>query len=348
MKHFIYIFSTVLVLVVISIFLFQSFSAKSAIKNQMADTLARSQEMPQVVLVDVSPKPQAITREISRVIMADIPEAVSFAGEQAPLDIFYVREYLDRELTVNTHFHSSTILLCKRANRWFPIIEPVLKENNIPDDFKYLALIESGLENVASPAGAKGFWQFMKRTAREYNLEVNSSIDERYNVEKSTVAACQYLMDAYEEFGNWTLVAAAYNAGKRRISEELDEQKTDNYYELLLNTETARYIFRILAIKTIFENPENYGFYLDPESLYPPVPVETITVNKTIKNLVDFAHDHKITYKTLKYFNPWLLRDHLPNNSQRTYSLKIPVDGNISYSSIKEKHQQEQASIKKN
>jgi hypothetical protein len=347
MKHLIYIFSTVLVLVVISIFLFQSFSAKSNDRNTQADILTMPEAIPSDLPEKVAPAPLSSPKGISRVIMTDIPQYVSFAGEPAPLDIFYVREYFDRELIVNTHFHSSTILLTKRANRWFPVIEPVLKENNVPDDFKYLALIESGLENVTSPAGAKGFWQFMKHTAREYNLEVNSDIDERYNVEKATVAACQYLNDAYQEFGNWTLVAAAYNAGKRRISQELEEQKTDNYYDLLLNTETARYIFRILAIKTIFENQEKYGFYFEPESLYPPIPVETITVNETIKNLVSFAHDHNITYKTLKYFNPWLLDDHLPNRSRRTYHLKIPTDGDINYTSIKAKNKRSNTKISK-
>lgn len=261
-----------------------------------------------------------------------IPEKLDFAREDVPLNVFYVKESLDRELLVNTYWHSSSLMLFKRANRWFPIIEPILKKNGIPDDFKYLALIESGLQNVTSPAGAKGYWQFLKHTAREYGLEVNSGIDERYNVEKSTEAACAYLNESYEKYGDWTLVAAAFNAGNRRIGESLEKQKVDNYYDLLLNTETSRYIFRILAIKTIFGDPEIYGFQLKDEDLYPPIPTYTVTVKETIKDLVGFAQDHNISYKTLKYFNPWLLKDYLPNRSKRTYVIKIPVEGSLEYS----------------
>jgi hypothetical protein len=198
-----------------------------------------------------------------------MPDSVSFAGEPAPTDIFYVREYFDREITVNTYWHSATILLLKRANRWFPVIEPILKKEGMPDDFKYLALIESGLENVTSPAGAIGFWQFLKTTAREKGLEVNDFVDERYHVEKSTKAACRYLKDAHKKFGNWTLVAASYNTGVARISEELKKQKADNYYDLMLSIETTRYVFRILAIKTIFLEQEKYGFYLKNEDSLP-------------------------------------------------------------------------------
>lgn len=311
MKNFFLIIAGLVAFFLVSIFLFQSFTENH--KEPPAET---------VVVEEPA---------ISPVYTAEIPTSLDFAGEEVPLDIFYVREYLDRDLTVNTYFHSSTILLMKRANRWFPVIEPVLSEYNIPEDFKYLALIESGLENVTSPAGAKGFWQFLKHTAREYGLEVNSGIDERYNVEKSTVAACKYLNESFKKFNNWTLVAAAYNAGNRRITESLEEQGVSSYYDLLLNEETARYVFRILAIKTIFENPENYGFHLTDVDLYPPITTKTVKVTSTIHNLVDFAASHNITYKTLKYFNPWIRKDYLPNRSRRTYHIKIPVDGNISY-----------------
>jgi membrane-bound lytic murein transglycosylase D len=262
---------------------------------------------------------------VQSVYSVPFPSSLSFAGEEVPLDIFYVREYLDRDLIVNTYFHSSTVLMMKRASRWFPMIERILAENGVPDDFKYLALIESGFENVTSPAGARGFWQFLKHTAREYGLEVNSGIDERDNPEKSTIAACKYLLKSYHRFGNWTLVAAAYNAGNRRISQELARQKADNYYELLLNQETARYVFRILAVKTIFENPEQYGFYLTPDELYPPLQTEIITVDQTVNNLIDFAISHGTNYKTLKLLNPWLKQDYLPNKSRRTYHLQIPA-----------------------
>jgi hypothetical protein len=271
------------------------------------------------------------------VYSVSIPDSVSFAGETAPTGIFYVREYLDRELTVNTFWHSATILLLKRAHRWFPLIEPILEKEGIPDDFKYLALIESGLENVTSPAGAIGFWQFLKTTAREKGLEVNDFVDERYHVEKSTKAACRYLKDAHKKFGNWTLVAASYNTGVARISEELKKQKADNYYDLMLSIETTRYVFRILAIKTIFLEKEKYGFYLKNEDLYPPVPTTTVTVTTPITNLVDYAISQGITYKTLKYFNPWLRDNQLPNVSGKEYEIKIPLDLSLSHSKLMER-----------
>lgn len=316
MKKNTYIFAGLLAFAFLNIFLFQSFSKKNTPSTQAT-----------VQVPTHTPK-----SGMSPVYTVQAPEGISFAGEQAPMDIFYVREYLDRELTVNSYFHSSSLLLFKRANRWFPIIEPILSENGIPPDFKYLALIESGLENVTSPAGAKGFWQFLKHTAREYGLEVNNGIDERYNVEKSTLAACKYLNESYGKFEDWTLVAAAYNAGNRRISEELKRQNVDNYYDLLLNDETARYIFRILAIKSIFENPEKYGFHLNEMDLYPPIPTQTITIDHSIKDLIAFSADQNINYKTLKYFNPWLRKDYLPNRSQRTYQIKIPLEGSTNYS----------------
>jgi membrane-bound lytic murein transglycosylase D len=266
------------------------------------------------------------TPKIQPVFSVPFPSNLSFAGEEAPVSSFYVREYLDRDLTVNTYFHSSTLLMMKRANRWFTAIESILEEHNIPDDFKYLALVESGLENVTSPAGAAGFWQFLPHTAREYGLEVNSGIDERYNHEKATIAACEYLKNSYLRFENWTLVAAAYNAGNRRITQELERQKVDNYYDLILNQETARYVFRILAIKTIFENPGQFGFFIDEKQLYPPHRTKIITVNHTINNLIDFAIENGTNYKTLKLLNPWLKQDYLPNKSRRTYHLKIPAE----------------------
>lgn len=266
-------------------------------------------------------------RKNYKIFTPPIPVSIDFAGENAPLDIFYIREKLDEELLRSTYFHSSTIGLIKRSNRWFPLIESILSENNIPADFKYLSLVESGFENVTSPRGAKGFWQFMEKTAREYGLEVNDAIDERYNVEKSTKAACNYLLDSYDEFKNWTLVAAAYNAGKRRIKESAEKQNVNDYYDLYLNEETSHYIFRILAIKTIIENPTQFGFYLRETDLYPPIPVKEVKVTKTIDNLYQFASDHNINYRTLKMFNPWLRTDKLPDKSGRTYFIKIPKAG---------------------
>jgi len=331
MKNLIFISTTLLGLIILSIFLFQSFSKKNeGLKPETKSKIVYQAESEEKS--EISPDQTTKTnRAISPVYPVEIPVSLNFSGENVPIDIFYVHEYLDRELTINTYYHSSTMLLLKRAHRWLPIIEPILAKNNIPNDFKYLAMIESNLENVVSPAGATGFWQFLKHTAREYGLEVNSEIDERYNIEKSTIAACNYLKEAYTKYHNWTLVAAAYNAGSSRITRELQQQKVKSYYELLLNQETARYIFRILAIKTIFENPKKYGFHFDDTDLYPPIPTQKIQVTKTIKNLVDFVQDYNINYKTLKYFNPWLRKDYLPNRSKRIYYIKVPVEGNISY-----------------
>lgn len=261
-----------------------------------------------------------------------IPEKLDFADEAVPVNIYYIREGLDREILVNTYWHSNTLLLFKRAFRWFPIIEPILKENKVPDDFKYLALIESGLMNVTSPSGAKGFWQFMKSTATSYDLEVSSEVDERYNLEKSTVAACKYLKDAYAKYGSWTVAAASYNMGMGGISGKLKEQKQDNYYDLLLNAETSRYIYRILAVKLIFEQPTKYGFYLRKKDLYPPIPTEDILVDTAITNLIDFAIANKINYKVLKDLNPWLRDSKLLNKDKKTYKIKIPKASNLNYS----------------
>jgi membrane-bound lytic murein transglycosylase D len=316
MKRIALITAGFMLLVFISFLLFPAFGEK---ENSPADF----------------PSP-VYTTQLPPVFSVEIPQHLTFAGEEAPLDNFLAREYLDRELISNTYFHSSTIMLFKRANRWFPIIEPILAQHNVPDDFKYLALIESGLENVVSPAGAAGVWQFLTHTAREYGLEVNSGIDERYNLEKSTDAACRYLQNSYQRYNNWTLAAAAYNAGNNRISRAIEKQQVSIYYDLFLNIETARYLFRILAIKTIFENPEKYGFYLDDQDLFPPIPVRKVVVTQTIPDLMDFAREHNITYKVLKYFNPWLRQEYLPNNSRRTYHVSIPLEGHINYSTLRE------------
>jgi|SRR5690554_1311653 len=256
------------------------------------------------------------------------PKLITFAGDSVPLDNPEVFERLDREVISNTYFHSNTLMYFKRAYRWFPIIEPILKENNIPDDFKYLALIESGFQNVISPAGATGFWQFMEKTAKEYNLEINDEVDERYHLQKSTIAACKYLQEAYNEYGDWALVAASYNAGKNRITTELEKQKAKTYYELLLNSETKRYVFRILAVKQILSNPELYGFNIRKSDLYLPISYTTIEIDTSIADFADFAKDHNISYKTLKYFNPWLRQSYLRNRNAKTYTIHLPTDKN--------------------
>lgn len=258
-----------------------------------------------------------------------IPEKVTFAGEELPLSDFEVRERLDKELHVNTYWHSQTILFFKRANRWFPVIEPILEKNNIPDDFKYLALIESGFENVVSPAGATGFWQFMKPTAIEYGLEINDEIDERYNVEKATEAACKYLHKAYEKFGSWSLVAASYNAGMGRISSQMERQLANNYWDLLLNNETERYVFRIAAIKVIFEHPENFGFNIRKKDLYKNFALRNDTIKGSVENFATYAKDNNINYKVLKFFNPWLRESYLKNKLNKTYVIQLPKEGEL-------------------
>lgn len=249
---------------------------------------------------------------------------IYFAGERVPLEMFNIRERYERELLSNTYFHSNTMVLLKRSKRWFPVIEPILKEYGIPDDFKYLCVIESYLSNVVSPAGAAGFWQFMKNTAQEYGLEINKEVDMRYNVELETEAACKYFLKAYERFGSWTLVAAAYNAGSSRVSKFMKEQGATSYYDLLMAEETERYIFRILAIKTIFENPEKYGIYVSDKLTYEPYRYKIVKVDKSIDNCAEFAKEHDITYKLLKVFNPWMRSNSLKVSNGKVYEIKIP------------------------
>ncbi len=256
----------------------------------------------------------------------EIPESVSFAGEPMPLERFDVKESLDRELLSNAYFHSQTIRYIKLAPRYFPIIEPILKEKGIPDDFKYLVVAESGFNpRAVSPARAIGFWQFMKGTAQDYGLEVNNLVDERYHIEKSTYAACDYLLDSYKKFGSWTLVAASYNRGMNGIQRQLERQKTDNYYDLLITTETARYVYRIVALKLILENPERYNFVISDDEKYPVIKTKEVVITGKIENFADFAHKHKISYKQLKDFNPWLRENHLTNSKGKKYIVKIPV-----------------------
>jgi|TARA_X000000368_G_scaffold305342_1_gene243658 hypothetical protein len=257
------------------------------------------------------------------------PEDLNFAGEEIPVYSSDIWERIDRELLKNTYWQSNTMLYFKKANKYFPIIEPILKEYNIPDDFKYLAVIESGLDNVVSPSGAAGFWQLMKGTAREYGLEVNKDIDERYNLEKATVAACEYLQEAYHKFGNWTMAAASYNMGKSGVRRKIKEQDSNNYYNLYLNSETARYVFRIIAVKEIMQNPKKYGFMFRRKDLYSMPNLQAIEVDSTIANLSDFAKSYNVNYKLLKQFNPWLRTRKLPDKSRRRYILKIPTDTDL-------------------
>ena len=257
------------------------------------------------------------------------PDNLNFAGEEIPMYSSDIWERIDKELLKNTYWQSNTLLYFKRANKYFPIIEPILKQYNIPDDFKYLAVIESGLDNVVSPSGAAGFWQIMKQTGREYGLEVNKAIDERYNLEKATVVACKYLQEAYSKFGSWTMAAAAYNMGKNGAKRKIKDQSSNNYYNLYLNSETSRYVFRIIAIKEIMQNPKKYGFILRDKDLYTMPSFRTLEVDSTIASLSDFAQLHDVNYKLLKQFNPWLRAKSLPDKSRKRYVLKIPTDTDL-------------------
>jgi hypothetical protein len=256
-----------------------------------------------------------------------IPEKVEFSGESMPIKFFDVRESLERELIVNMNFHSNTLQYIKKISRYFPIIEPILAANGIPDDFKYLSLIESDFMNRVSPRGATGFWQFMKDAAADYGLEVTAEVDERYHIEKSTAAACKYLNEAYRIFGNWTMAAASYNMGKGGLSKQVKRQQCDYYYDLLLNEETMRYVYRIAAVKLILNNPWKYGFHVPEEEKYQVIPCTEVEVKTSVNNWTDFAFKHQTNYKILKYLNPWLRDNKLTNAARKTYAVKIPAEG---------------------
>lgn len=262
-----------------------------------------------------------------RIEALPMPEDLDFAGEGVPLEDPDVYERMDRELLVNTYWQSNALLLMKRANKYFPLIEKVLKEEGVPEDFKYLAVIESGLTQAVSPARAIGFWQIMEGTGKDYGLEINDNVDERYHIEKSTRVASDYLKKAKERFGSWTLAAASYNAGQYGIDKQLERQKVSDYYDLLLGEETGRYVFRILALKEIMNHPEKYGFNFDEEDLYQPIAVNKVKVDTVVKDFPDFAEKFGINYKILKVHNPWLRDDHLKNASRKTYYIDIPEEG---------------------
>ncbi len=256
-----------------------------------------------------------------------VPENLDFAGEKLPLKDPDILERMDRELLVNTYWQSNGLLMIKRAKKYFTIIEPILAKHNIPNDFKYLAVIESGLTNAVSPAGATGIWQIMSATGKENGLEVNSNVDERYHLEKATEVACKYLKKAKNELGSWTLAAAAYNAGNAGISRRLKEQNVANYYDLLLGEETGRYIFRIVALKEILSNPTKYGFNFREKDLYEHIPTFKVKVDTAVTDFTKFAQNYNINYKILKRHNPWLREPFLNNKSRKIYHIEIPEKG---------------------
>lgn len=254
-----------------------------------------------------------------------MPDTVSFMGESVPLDRFDVYESLERELLVNTFFHSQTIRFIKMAPRYFSIIDPILEKEGLPGDFRYLMVAESNLDPRAlSPAGAAGMWQFMKSTAVEYGLEVNSGVDERYHIEKSTTAACRYLKKSWNKYHNWGLVAAGYNAGNGAVDKQIARQKVSSYFDLLMSEETERYIYRIISLKMILENPEKYGFRIAGNEKYPLWTTHKVEIRGSINSMTDFARNNGITYKTLKYYNPWLRDTLLSNKAGKVYYVDVP------------------------
>jgi membrane-bound lytic murein transglycosylase D len=285
-----------------------------------ADESNQNLELAAVEESEISNK--SITQILS--IVPDIPDTLEFAGEILIFDDLDIRERLDKELVVNMHFHSNTIFYLKRANRWFPIMRKILQEEGVHEDLLYLAVIESGLVQATSPSGAKGFWQFMEGTAKDYGLIVNTYVDERMHIEKSTKAACAYLKKAYNKFGSWPLAAAAYNRGAGGIQSDMDYQYMNDFFDLHLNQETSRYVFRILAIKLIFKNPKLYGFDIPQEKMYPPYNVKSIKVSDSIKDLPQWAIEHGINYKILKLLNPWLLRSELVVGQNQEFELLLP------------------------
>lgn len=274
---------------------------------------------------DAQPDEGQQSEQLFVAVSYDLPEEVSFAGEPLPMDLPDVRERLDKELQINVYLHSSTLFLLKRANRWFPQMQEILKENGIPDDFKYLPLIESAMLNSRSPKDAVGYWQILESSGKELGLEISNEVDERYDPIKSTEAACRYLKKAYDKFGSWTLVAASYNRGMAGVARELKEQNVTSYYDLHLNDETSRYVFRLMAIKEIFQHPEKYGFKLKPEHLYQAEKVKHVEVEESIKDLITFAQSQGSNYKLLKRHNPWLRQNKLTVKKGKKYRIALPA-----------------------
>ncbi|MCH7535883.1 MAG: transglycosylase SLT domain-containing protein [Bacteroidetes bacterium] len=260
-----------------------------------------------------------------KIFSISTPDTIRFAGEVVPVFRTDVKEKLDRELLVNTYWQSSTVLLIKKASRWFPVIEPILARNGIPEDFKYLPMIESGFAHVVSPAKASGFWQIMEKTGTAGGLEINKEVDERYHIEKATQLACDYLNRSYKKYKDWTLAAASYNIGMRNLNSNLNKQQVNSYYDLLLNTETGRYVYRLVAMKRIYENQNQHGFYLREKDLYHPIETYDVEVDTTI-NLISFAFEQGINYKVIRMFNPWLRKSYLNAENDKKYTLKIPVN----------------------
>ncbi len=273
------------------------------------------------IMKDEEPKPNYYANKITSPY---IPDRLEFAGEKVPLEVYWVHEGLDRELIINCYQHSKTLRIFKLSARIFPVVEQILKEEGVPEDFKYLCVAESGLENVTSPVGAGGYWQFIASTARKFGLTVTDDIDERCNLEKSTRAACKYLKSCKNQFGSWTLAAAAYNRGEGGLQKAIEHQRVKEYWDLWLNSETSRYLYRILAFKLMFENPQLYGVEICPAEMYQPVPCKEMKITSTIPDLVEYAKNKDVTYKELRDLNPWIKNTKLVVSDGKAYTLKVP------------------------
>ncbi|RCS27134.1 lytic transglycosylase domain-containing protein [Polaribacter sp. WD7] len=265
------------------------------------------------------------THESYKIKALKLPKNLNLAGERVPLEKTDIKERMDRELLVNTYWQSNGLLLIKRANKYFPVLEPLLKKYGLPDDFKFLALAESGFIDETSTAGAAGMWHFLKSTGKEFGLEINSNVDERYHIEKATKVAAEYLKKSKEKLGSWTLAAAAYNAGNYGVSKRLETQQVTSYYDALLPDETERYIFRIIALKEVISNPKKYGFVFDESDLYTLTETKIVKVDTAITNIASFAKKFGTNYKELKLYNPWLRENKLNNKSRKLYEIKIPI-----------------------
>ncbi len=292
----------------------------------LAVSIQAVQEGPNTEEENIEEKSKKVTGDYN-IYALPMPENLNFAGELVPVEDPDVYERMDRELLVNTYWQSNALLLLKRANKYFPVIEPILEEYGVPDDFKYLAVIESGLTQAVSPARAVGFWQIMEGTGKDYRLEINDNVDERYHIEKSTRVACEYLLKSKARFGSWTMAAAAYNAGNTGVLRQLERQEVNDYYDLLLGEETGRYVFRIIALKEIMTNPKKYGFNFSQEDLYSHIETNTVKVDTPVTNFSAFSKKLNINYKILKIHNPWLREAHLNNRSGKMYEIEIPKNG---------------------
>lgn len=288
--------------------------------------------------------PEELTEELNknqvyyRIKAYEYDHNINFCGEVVPLQSQDIYERFDYEVIKNSYWHSEMMLYFKRSGKYFPIIEPILKKYKIPADFKYLVVVESGMDNVVSPAGAAGFWQLMPKTAQEYGLEVESDIDQRYKLELATEAACKYILESYKKFNSWTLVAASYNMGMTGLQKKLNQQETDNYYNLLLNSETARYVFRILAIKDIFEDPAKYGFNLTKKDKYKPIKTRKVEVTESITDLYKFGEKEGVNYKIIRICNPWIKSNHLVVSPGKKYIIDIPTENFYVFDNMKIPH----------